>query len=87
MVSFTCESCHEVLKKNKIDKHCQTKCRSAWYFTCIDCSKTFEGFAYAEHNSCMTEEERYWGQFAKGKKPAASAPTTAASSPTPPAEP
>lgn len=69
MVSFVCENCQDVIKKNKVDSHCVGKCRNAWEFTCIDCNSTFEGFEYRNHNSCITEEEKYCGKFAKAKKP------------------
>lgn len=69
MVSFVCEICQDVLKKNKVDSHCIGKCRNAWVFTCIDCNSTFEGFDYRNHNSCITEEEKYCGKFTKTKKP------------------
>eukprot|EP00826_Nyctotherus_ovalis_P059955 TRINITY_DN8383_c0_g3_i1.p1 TRINITY_DN8383_c0_g3~~TRINITY_DN8383_c0_g3_i1.p1 ORF type:complete len:193 (-),score=48.93 TRINITY_DN8383_c0_g3_i1:20-598(-) len=67
MVYFTCNVCGESLKKKQVDKHCQTSCPSAWYFTCIDCNKTFEGFSYAEHTSCVTETERYAGKYLNAK--------------------
>jgi len=68
MVSFTCEVCQEVVKKNKVDKHCESACSNAWNFTCIDCNKTFGGYDYQAHNSCVTEEEKYWGQYATTAK-------------------
>jgi len=55
MAVFICESCGSTLKKQQIDKHCNTVCRGAWAFTCVECANTFEGFAYKEHNECMTE--------------------------------
>lgn len=69
MVSFVCGNCQDVLKKNKVDSHCTGKCRYAWEFTCIDCNSTFEGFDYKNHNSCITEEEKYCGKFTNIKKP------------------
>ena len=63
MVVFICETCFATLKKNQIDKHCETKCRNGWHFTCLECSKTFGGFEYKEHNECMTEVQRYQGKF------------------------
>ena len=55
MVTFICESCHSTLTKKQIEKHCNGRCRDAWHFTCIECSKTFAGYDYKEHNECMTE--------------------------------
>eukprot|EP00922_Rhytidocystis_sp_ex-Travisia-forbesii_P000056 GHVS01000096.1.p1 GENE.GHVS01000096.1~~GHVS01000096.1.p1 ORF type:complete len:226 (-),score=10.81 GHVS01000096.1:182-859(-) len=77
MVSFTCGVCQDVVKKNQIDKHCsRAQCASAWHFTCIDCNKTFEGYDYQSHNSCISEEDKYYGKFAKRKTvKAGSAPT------------
>ena len=46
-----------------MDKHCETKCRGAWHFTCVECGKTFGGFEYKEHNECMTEVQKYQGKF------------------------
>ncbi|KAJ1610962.1 nitrogen permease regulator-like protein [Cryptosporidium canis] len=69
MVSFVCGNCQDVLKKNKVDSHCVGRCRNAWEFTCIDCNSTFEGFDYRNHNSCITEEEKYCGKFKRVKKP------------------
>ena len=63
MAVFICETCGATLKKTQIDRHCQGKCRGAWAFTCIECSKTFEGMEYKEHNQCMTEVEKYQGSF------------------------
>lgn len=68
MVSFTCDLCQDVIKKKNVDKHCETKCRNAWRFTCLTCNQTFEGFDYQNHNSCITEEQKYFGRFAKPKK-------------------
>ena len=68
MVSFTCESCYCVLKKSQVDKHCVGKCRNAWGFTCVECGKTFEGYDYKDHNECMTEVQKYQGQFLAKKR-------------------
>lgn len=32
-------------------------------FTCIDCKKDFKGFEYEQHNSCISEQEKYMGKF------------------------
>ncbi len=63
MVVFNCETCYATLKKNQVDKHCETKCRNAWHFTCVECGKTFAGYEYKEHNECMTEVQKYQGKF------------------------
>ena len=63
MVTFICGICGESLKKAQVNKHCETKCRNAWSFTCMDCNKVFEGFEFEKHISCMTETERYQGKY------------------------
>ena len=63
MVCFTCDICGATLKKNQVEKHYKTVCRDAWYFTCIDCNKVFEGVEYEKHTSCITETEKYAGKF------------------------
>ncbi|KAA8903201.1 hypothetical protein TRICI_005743 [Trichomonascus ciferrii] len=40
------------------------KCRDA-YFTCIDCSTTFEGDEFKNHTSCITEKEKYEKGYGK----------------------
>lgn len=59
MPTFTCELCQEVVKGSAIDRHCVGSCANAWYFTCIDCHKRFEGYDYKNHTSCITEAEKY----------------------------
>ena len=63
MVTFICETCHSTIAKKQVEKHCMGKCRDAWHFTCIECSKTLAGYEYKEHNECMTEVQRYQGKF------------------------
>ena len=57
MVSFVCDTCQETLKKQKLDAH-KSRCYNAVY-SCIDCSKTFQGTDYKAHTSCITEVEKY----------------------------
>lgn len=55
-----------MVKKPKLDKH-GSMCHSA--FTCIDCSKTFQGPAqWKSHTSCISEAEKYQGNLYKGPK-------------------
>jgi len=68
MVNFTCNTCGETLRKNQVNKHCQTKCKSAWNFTCIDCQKVFSGFEFDAHIACISETEKYQGKFLETKK-------------------
>ena len=62
MAVFICETCGATLKKQQIERHC-FKCRNAWAFTCVECSNTYEGDAYKNHNQCMTEVEKYQGKW------------------------
>lgn len=66
MVSFSCEVCNDTVIKKKLDQHTQ-RCRGA-YFTCIDCSTTFDGTAYRNHTLCISEAEKYEKGLYKGKK-------------------
>lgn len=65
MVSFSCESCGDVLTKKKLDPH-RNRCRGAT-FTCIDCMVHFPGVQYRQHTSCMTEDQKYQGALYKDK--------------------
>ena len=63
MGCFICEACGATLKKQQIDKHCETRCRNAWNFTCVECLVTLPGFEYKTHDLCMTEVEKFQGKF------------------------
>lgn len=65
MVSFSCEVCNDTVIKKKLDQHAQ-RCRGA-YFTCIDCTTTFQGTDYRKHTSCISEAEKYEKGLYKGK--------------------
>ena len=43
MVFFTCGGCNETLKKNKVDQHFDSRCKTVDYVSCVDCSKDFYG--------------------------------------------
>ena len=66
MVSFSCEVCNDTIIKKKLDQHIQ-RCYGA-YFSCIDCSTTFEGTSYRNHTSCISEAEKYEKALYKGPK-------------------
>ncbi|KAK6453623.1 LYAR-type C2HC zinc finger-domain-containing protein [Scheffersomyces xylosifermentans] len=66
MVSFSCEVCNDTVIKKKLDQHSQ-RCYGA-YFTCIDCSTTFQGTSYRAHTSCISEAEKYEKALYKGPK-------------------
>ncbi|KAH3683265.1 hypothetical protein WICPIJ_005734 [Wickerhamomyces pijperi] len=66
MVTFSCEACNESMLKKKADQHTQ-RCRGA-YFTCIDCSTTFNGNEYRQHTSCITEDQKYQKALYRPKK-------------------
>jgi cell growth-regulating nucleolar protein len=65
MPSFVCGYCDVTLRKPQIKRHV-FNCRNSSY-TCIDCSKTFSEAAVKDHTSCVTEAEKYHGQYAKKK--------------------
>ena len=75
MVSFLCGACQTTLKKNQVNRHCESACPSAWVFTCVDCGKDFQGFEFDTHISCVTEADKYHGKFVSltqaPKKPSA----------------
>ena len=58
MPVFICSACNETLKVAKVATH---NCRGCWYFSCMDCNKTFSWEDYKTHTSCVTEAERYQG--------------------------
>ncbi|XP_064483722.1 cell growth-regulating nucleolar protein-like [Ornithodoros turicata] len=62
MVTFTCSSCGESVKKNQVEKHYLSRCRSCNMLTCIDCNKDFWGDDYKLHTKCVTEQQRYGGK-------------------------
>ncbi|AOA60400.1 hypothetical protein PP7435_CHR1-2500 [Komagataella phaffii CBS 7435] len=66
MVSFSCEVCNDTVIKKKLEQH-TTVCYGA-YFTCIDCSTTFEGNTFRSHSSCISESEKYEKGLFRGKK-------------------
>lgn len=66
MVSFSCEVCNDTVLKKKLDQHKQ-RCNGA-YYTCIDCSVTFNGTEYRQHTSCISEAEKYEKGLYKGNK-------------------
>ncbi|QLQ81275.1 hypothetical protein HG537_0F00360 [Torulaspora globosa] len=67
MVTFNCEVCNATVPKKNTEKH-YSRCPEA-YYTCIDCSKTFDdGYSYQKHTQCITEDEKYQKALYKGKK-------------------
>lgn len=52
--------------KKKADQHTQ-RCYGA-YFTCIDCSTTFNGADYRKHTQCITEDQKYQKALYRPKK-------------------
>lgn len=65
MVTFSCDSCNDTVKKPKANQHAQ-RCRAS--LTCIDCSKTFYSGEWSVHNSCISEAEAYQGALYKPTK-------------------
>mgnify|MGYP001160450176 FL=1 len=67
MVTFNCEVCNATVPKKNTEKH-YSRCPEA-YYTCIDCSKTFDdGYSYQKHTQCITEDEKYQKALYQGKK-------------------
>jgi cell growth-regulating nucleolar protein len=66
-VTFTCNACGDSVKKNKVISHYQTQCRNCTVLSCIDCGKDFAGDAYLEHNSCISEAQKYQGHLYREK--------------------
>lgn len=67
MVTFNCEVCNETVPKKKTEQH-YYRCPDA-YYTCIDCSTTFDdGVSYKKHIQCISEDEKYQKALYKGKK-------------------
>eukprot|EP00127_Corallochytrium_limacisporum_P001093 Clim_evm4s39 gene=Clim_evmTU4s39 len=67
MVSFYCDACQDTVKLPKVDNHVK-RCRDCWVLTCIDCSTAFEGEAFREHKTCISEAEKYQKSLYKGPK-------------------
>merc|ERR1719491_1875306 len=65
MVTFSCVKCNWTGKKKQVDKH-YSRCGGD-DFSCIDCGKVF-GEDYAKHTSCIQEEDKYHGKWAKSVK-------------------
>eukprot|EP00483_Globobulimina_turgida_P004484 UN04493 len=65
MVTFTCVQCQWTGKKKQVEKH-YNQCGGE-YFSCVDCGKTFAE-DYAKHTSCIDEEDKYHGKWAKSRK-------------------
>lgn len=62
MVFFSCNACGESLKKASVEKHYLTNCRACEVLSCLDCGKDFYGDAYRDHNSCISEDQKYGGK-------------------------
>ena len=68
MVSFQCEGCGEVIKKQKAEQHirsCRFGCPA---FVCVDCMRRFVDDSYKEHTSCISEAEKYQKSLYKPPK-------------------
>jgi len=58
----------QVLVKKKADEHAH-RCRAFCGYSCLSCSKSFHNARdWGAHFSCISEAEKYHGQFAKTKK-------------------
>lgn len=65
MVAFTCNTCGESVKKNKVEKHLM-QC-SVSSLSCMDCGQNFYGESYNGHTKCITEAEKYQGKLFQAK--------------------
>jgi len=61
MVFFVCGGCGSNMKRKQADQH-RFRCKN-WQFSCLDCQADFEGDSYVQHTKCITESEKYYGQF------------------------
>ncbi|KAK8803652.1 hypothetical protein WA158_001346 [Blastocystis sp. Blastoise] len=66
MVYFVCNKCQETLRKNKVEGHSYS-CHSD-SFSCVDCNAHFDSKTFKEHNTCISEEEKYQGKLYNPKK-------------------
>lgn len=64
MVTFTCQKCQWTGKKKQVNTH-YYRCGGE-FFICIDCGKSFAS-DYEQHTSCISEEDKYHGQWSKSK--------------------
>ena len=51
-----------------IDAHVRTSTKPRMQNVCMDCGKRFEGEAYKEHLSCVSEAEKYQGKLFQAKE-------------------
>merc|ERR1712226_1506076 len=59
MVTFSCGTCNESLKKQKVEQH-YFRCRND-YVTCIDCNSDFFGDDFSSHTKCVSEAQKVLG--------------------------
>eukprot|EP01130_Rhizamoeba_saxonica_P001403 TRINITY_DN11263_c0_g1_i1.p1 TRINITY_DN11263_c0_g1~~TRINITY_DN11263_c0_g1_i1.p1 ORF type:complete len:194 (+),score=55.25 TRINITY_DN11263_c0_g1_i1:29-610(+) len=65
MVTFVCDTCQDSITKPKVKRHLWN-CPEA-YFICVDCHQAFDSRMVHSHTSCITEEEKDFGKFARIK--------------------
>ncbi|XP_019615519.1 PREDICTED: cell growth-regulating nucleolar protein-like [Branchiostoma belcheri] len=68
MVFFNCNACGQTVKKNQVEKHYLTACRSCDMLSCLDCGKDFWGDDYKTHTQCISEEDKYGGKGITGHR-------------------
>eukprot|EP00058_Branchiostoma_floridae_P023639 XP_002609129.1 hypothetical protein BRAFLDRAFT_115317 [Branchiostoma floridae] len=68
MVFFNCNACGQTVKKNQVEKHYLTVCRSCDMLSCLDCGKDFWGDDYKTHTQCISEEDKYGGKGITGHR-------------------
>lgn len=68
MVSFTCHRCQDVVKKPKVRGHASLCGGNAAIFSCVDCMQVFDLQTVKGHTSCVTETQKYQGQWLQKRK-------------------
>lgn len=68
MVSFTCHHCQDVVKKPKVLGHASQCGGNNALFSCVDCMQVFDSRTVQGHTSCVSEKQKYQGQWLEKKK-------------------
>lgn len=74
MVSFTCNCCQDVVKKPKVVGHASSCGGNQASFTCVDCMQVFDIYTIKDHTSCVSEVQKYQGQWLQKKQALKPAP-------------
>eukprot|EP00796_Vickermania_ingenoplastis_P000746 gene746-394_t len=74
MVSFTCHCCQDVVKKPKVAGHAGSCGGPNSVFSCVDCMLEFDLHTIKDHTTCVTEVQKYQGQWLQKNKPLRAVP-------------